>query len=571
MKWTKTFIQTLRENPQDAEIDSHKLLVRAGICRKTASGLFTFMPLGIRTLRKIENIVREEMDAAGALEILMPALQPAELWQKTGRWDTMGANMFRLKDRAERMMAMGPTAEEEVTDLMTNAISSYRQLPVTVYQIQTKFRDETRPRFGLMRSKEFIMKDAYSFDTDAEGADKSYWTMYKAYERIFARCGLKATPVQADGGDMGDSMTHEFHALADAGEDGIASCPVCGYAANLERAERKFEPVADPDCLAFSEVHTPGAKTIEQVSAFMGVPGSAFVKSLVYSVDGKPVMVCVPGDRDVNDVKLKRFLGAQKVELAGYDMVLEAAGANAGSVGPVKPADASLRIVADISLKFAKGRIVGANKDDYHLKDVDFTRDVKIAESDFADLIVCGAGDACPKCGKTMELKRGIEVGQVFKLGTKYTQAFNTVYKDEEANDKLCIMGCYGVGVTRTLQAVIEQSHDKDGIIWPASISPYQVVIDLLDPDDAEVVKVSDELEAKLEAMGVDVIVDDRAERPGVKFKDADLIGFTVRAVVGRKGLDKGGIEIKRRSEDKSQMKIVAPEDALSAITDALA
>ena len=270
-------------------------------------------------------------------------------------------------------------------------------------------------------------------------------------------------------------------------------------------------------------------------------------------------------------MKLKRFLGAQKVELAGFDMVLEAAGANAGSVGPVKPADASLRIVADISLKFAKGRIVGANKDDYHLKDVDFTRDVKIAESDFADLIVCGAGDACPKCGKTMELKRGIEVGQVFKLGTKYTQAFNTVYKDEEANDKLCIMGCYGVGVTRTLQAVIEQSHDKDGIIWPASISPYQVVIDLLDPDDTEVVKVSDELEAKLEAMGVDVIVDDRAERPGVKFKDADLIGFTVRAVVGRKGLDKGGIEIKRRSEDKSQMKIVPPEDAVSAITDALA
>ena len=318
MKWTKTFIQTLREDPQDAEIDSHKLLVRAGICRKTASGLFTFMPLGLRTLRKIEQIVREEMDAAGALEILLPALQPAELWQKTGRWDTMGANMFRLRDRAEHMMAMGPTAEEEVTDLMTNAISSYRQLPVTVYQIQTKFRDETRPRFGLMRSKEFIMKDAYSFDVDADGADKSYWIMYHAYERIFARCGLKATPVQADGGDMGDSMTHEFHALADAGEDGIACCPVCGYAANLERAERRFEATVDPDCEMYSEVHTPGAKTIEQVSAFMGVPGSAFVKSLIYAADGRPVMVCVPGDRDVNDVKLKRFLGAQKVELASY-------------------------------------------------------------------------------------------------------------------------------------------------------------------------------------------------------------------------------------------------------------
>ena len=571
MKWTKTFIQTLREDPQDAEIDSHKLLVRAGICRKTASGLFTFMPLGVRTLRKIEQIVREEMNAAGALEILMPALQPAELWQKTGRWDTMGANMFRLRDRAEHMMAMGPTAEEEVTDLMTNAISSYRQLPVTVYQIQTKFRDETRPRFGLMRSKEFIMKDAYSFDVDAEGADKSYWIMYHAYERIFARCGLKATPVQADGGDMGDSMTHEFHALADAGEDGIACCPVCGYAANLERAERKFEATVDPDCEMYSEVHTPGAKTIEQVSAFMGVPGSAFVKSLIYAADGKPVMVCVPGDRDVNDVKLKRFLGAQKVELASYEMVLAASGANAGSVGPVKPADASLRIVADQSLRGAKGRIVGANKDDYHLKNVDFARDVTIADGDFADLIICGAGDACPKCGKTMELKRGIEVGQVFKLGTKYTKAFNTVYKDEAASEKLCIMGCYGVGVTRTLQAVIEQSHDKDGIIWPASISPYQVVIDLLDPEDEAVAKVANELEAQLEAQGVDVIVDDRADRPGVKFKDADLIGFTVRAVVGKKGLEKGGVEVKRRSEDKSQMKIVPPAEAAAAIVAALA
>lgn len=569
MKWTKTFIQTLRENPQDAEIDSHKLLVRAGICRKTASGLFTFMPLGMRTLKKIEQIVREEMDAAGAIEILMPALQPAELWQKTGRWDTMGANMFRLKDRADHSMAMGPTAEEEVTDLMTNAISSYRQLPITVYQIQTKFRDETRPRFGLMRSKEFIMKDAYSFDVDAEGADRSYWNMYRAYERIFARCGLKATPVQADGGDMGDSMTHEFHALADAGEDGIACCPACGYAANLERAERMLATTqagADGASPAIEEVHTPGAKTIEQVSAFMGVPGSAFVKSLVYCADGKPVMVCVPGDREVNDVKVKRFLGAKRLELAGFDMVLAASGANAGSVGPVNPADSALRVIADRSLVGAHGRIVGANKDDYHLRNVDFDRDVKIAETDFADLVVCGAGDACPKCGKTMELKRGIEVGQVFKLGTKYTEAFRTVYKDEAAAEKLCIMGCYGVGVSRTLQAVIEQSHDKDGIIWPASISPYQVVIDLLDPADETVAKVADDIEAQLEAKGVDVIVDDRADRPGVKFKDADLIGFTVRVVVGKKGLEKGGVEIKRRADDKSLTRIVPPSEATDAI-----
>ena len=571
MRWTKMMINTLREDPGDAEIDSHKLLVRAGLVKKLAGGLYTFLPLGLRTLHKVERIVREEMDRTGAQEILMPILQPAELWKQTGRWDTMGANMFRLTDRAEHQMAMGPTAEEEVTDLMANIISSYRQLPVTVYQIQTKFRDETRPRFGLMRSKEFIMKDAYSFDVDAEAADKSYWTMYHAYERIFARCGLKATPVQADGGDMGDSLTHEFHALADAGEDGIACCPSCGYAANLERAERKFT-TAEPagDCPLPTEIHTPGAKTIDQVSAFMGVPGSAFVKSLVYDVDGKPVMVCVPGDRDVNDVKVKRFLGAKRAELANNAMVLDATGANAGSVGPVKPADGSLRIIADQSLRGAKGRIVGANKDDYHLKDVDFARDVKIADADFADLIVCGAGDLCPKCGKPMELKRGIEVGQVFKLGTKYTKAFNTVYKDEAASEKLCIMGCYGVGVTRTLQAVIEQSHDKDGIIWPAAISPYQVVIDLLDPDDEAVAKIAFDLERQLEEKGVDVIVDDRAERPGVKFKDADLIGFSVRAVVGKRGLEKGGVEVKRRSEDKSQMKIVPPAVAADAIAEAL-
>ena len=575
MKWSKMMIQTLREDPGDAEIDSHKLLVRAALVKKTAAGLFTFLPLGMRALRKVEAIVREEMDRAGAQELLMPILQPAELWQTTGRWETMGANMFKLKDRAQHDFALGPTAEEEVTDVVKSVVSSYRQLPVIVYQIQTKFRDETRPRFGLMRSKEFIMKDAYSFDVDAEAADKSYWTMYHAYERIFARCGLKATPVQADGGDMGDSLTHEFHALADAGEDGIACCPACGYAANLERAERKVKAQGEGEGVLESqplptEIHTPGAKTIDQVSAFMGVPGSAFVKSLVYDVDGKPVLVCVPGDRDVNDVKVKRFLGAKKVELANNAMVLDATGANAGSVGPVKPADASLRIIADQSLRGAKGRIVGANKDDYHLKDVDFTRDVKIADADFADLIVCGAGDLCPKCGKPMELKRGIEVGQVFKLGTKYTQAFHTVYKSETAEEKLCIMGCYGVGVTRTLQAVIEQSHDKDGIIWPASIAPYQVVIDLLDPDDAEVVKIAEELEKQLEAQGVDVIVDDRAERPGVKFKDADLIGFTVRAVVGKRGLEKGGVEVKRRAEDKSQMKIVPPAEAAAAIVAAL-
>ena len=580
MKWTKSLIQTLRENPGDAEIDSHRLLMRAGLARKVAGGLYAYLPLGMRSLKKIMEIVREEMDRAGALEIVSPILQPAELWRTTGRWDTMGPNMFKLRDRGEHEFALGPTAEEVFTDLAKSLVSSYRQLPVTIYQIQWKFRDETRPRFGLMRSKEFLMKDAYSFDTDAEGADKSYWNMYHAYERIYARCGLKAVPVQADGGDMGDSMTHEFHVLADAGEDGIAFCDGCGYAANLEKAERKMgngewgtgngeRGMGNGD--AYEEVATPNAKTIEEVASFLGLPADRFVKSLVYVADGKPVMVCVQGDRDVNEVKLKRFLGAKSVALADFGTVLKATGANAGFVGPVAPADASLKIVADIALKGAKGRIVGANKDDFHLKNVDLARDAKIADADYADLVIVKDGDICAKCGKPMAIKRGIEVGQVFKLGTKYSAAFNAVYKNDKLEDHVMIMGCYGVGVSRTLQAVIEQCHDKDGIIWPASVAPYQVIVENLDPDKPDVTKIADDLESALEAAGIDVIVDDRAERPGVKFKDADLIGFPVRVVVGAKGLANGGVEIKRRCDDKSKMQIVAPDAAVEAIKAALA
>ena len=570
MKWTKSMIQTLRDNPQDAEIDSHKLLVRAGIVKKLAGGLYTYLPLGMRSLKKVQEIIRQEMDRAGALEICMPILQPAELWKQSGRWESMGPGMFRVKDRAQHDYSMAPTAEETVTEVIRNVINSYRQLPVTVYQIQWKFRDEIRPRFGLMRSKEFLMKDAYSFDTTMEAADKSYMAMFEAYKRVFARCGLKAYPVEADTGDIGGKFSHEFHVLAEAGEDGIAFCETCGYAANLEKAERKVAVRSDADCPAYEEVHTPDAKTIEQVSKFMGVPGSAFVKSLIYNADGKPVMVCVPGDRDVNDVKLKHFLDVKKLELADFDTVLKASGANAGSVGPVKPADASIRIVCDQALKGAKGCIVGANKDDYHLKNVDLARDCNIADADFADLVVVRDGDICAKCGKPMVIKRGIEVGHVFKLGTKYTDAFNAVYKTDDLKEATMIMGCYGIGVSRTVQAVIEQSHDKDGIIWPASVAPYQVCISLLDPDQAEVAAVADKLEAELEAMGVDVIVDDRAERPGVKFKDADLIGFPVRVVVGAKGLANGGVEVKRRDQDKSQMKIVAPVEAAAAIKELL-
>ena len=570
MKWTKSLIQTLRENPGDAEIDSHKLLIRAGLARKVAGGLYAYLPLGMRTLRKIQQIVREEMDRAGALEIVTPILQPAELWRTTGRWDTMGPNMFKLRDRGEHEFALGPTAEEVFTDIAKGLVSSYRQLPVTIYQIQWKFRDETRPRFGLMRSKEFLMKDAYSFDVDAEGADRSYWNMYHAYERIYERCGLKAVPVQADGGDMGDSLTHEFHVLADAGEDGIAFCEGCGYAANLEKAERQAGPApVSPDSpvqpdLPCEEVPTPNARTIEEVAAFFGLPATAFVKTLVYVADGKPLMVCVPGDRDVNEVKLKRLVGAKSLALADSQTVEEVTGAPVGFAGPVKPARADVPIYADQALEGARGVVVGANTADAHLKNVDLARDARISR--YADLVVVRDGDICAKCGRPMAIRRGIEVGQVFKLGTKYSAAFNAVYKNDKLEEHVMIMGCYGVGVSRTLQAVIEQSHDKDGIIWPASVAPYQVVIECLDPDNAEVAKVSDGLESELEASGIDVLVDDRAERPGVKFKDADLIGFPVRVVVGAKGLANGGVEVKRRADDKSKTRIVAPAEAASAI-----
>ena len=570
MKWSKMMIQTLRDNPQDAEIDSHKLLVRAGLVKKVAGGLYTYLPLGMRALNKVQKIVREEMDRAGAQELVMPILQPAELWKTSGRWESMGPGMFRLQDRAQHDYALSPTAEEMVTEVVKSIVSSYRQLPLTVYQIQWKFRDEIRPRFGLMRSKEFLMKDAYSFDTSLEAADTSYMAMFNAYKRVFERCGLKAYPVEADTGDIGGKFSHEFHVLADSGEDGIAVCEACKYAANLEKAERKVAPRADAACPAMEVIATPGAKTIEQVSKFMGVPGSAFVKSLVYSADGKPVMVCVPGDRDVNEVKLKHFLDAKKVELADYETVLKASGANAGSVGPVKPADASLRIVCDQELKGAKGCIVGANKDDHHIKNVDLDRDCSIAAADYADLVIVRDGDICAKCGKPLVIKRGIEVGHVFKLGTKYTDAFKAVYKNDKLEEQVMVMGCYGIGVSRTVQAVIEQSHDKDGIIWPASVAPFQVVIENLDPDKPEVTQIADDLEKQLEEAGVDAIVDDRVERPGVKFKDADLIGFPVRVVVGAKGLANGGVEVKRRCDDKSKMKIVPVADALAAIKEAL-
>ena len=563
MKWSKYLIQTLRENPGDAEIDSHKLMVRSGLIKKMAGGLYTYLPLGMRVLKKVQQIVREEMDRAGAQEIVMPILQPAELWKATGRWEGMGPNMFKVKDRASHDYAMAPTAEEAVTDVMRGIVSSYRQLPCTVYQIQWKFRDEIRPRFGLMRSKEFLMKDAYSFDTTMEAADASYMAMFNAYKRVFARCGLNAVPVEADTGDIGGKFSHEFHVLADAGEDGIASCD-CGYAANLEKAERKVGVGSGSgSCGPIEEAPTP-AKTMDEMVEFFKVPATEMVKTLVYLADGKPVMFCVRGDRDLNEVKAKHLVDAKKFELADFDTVMKVTGAPIGYAGPVKP-KMEVDIYADQDLEHAKGMITGANLDgEIDLRNVDFDRDCKIKA--YADLVIVRDGDICPKCGRPMKIKRGIEVGHVFKLGKKYTDAMKGVYKTNDLKEETMVMGCYGIGVSRTMQAVIEQSHDKDGIIWPASVAPFQVVIENLDPDKEEVSKIADELESALEAAGIDCLVDDRVERPGVKFKDADLIGFPVRVVVGAKGLANGGVELKRRDQDKSQMKIVPSAEALEAI-----
>ena len=564
MRWTRSLITTLRDDPQEAEIASHKLMLRAAFIRKLSGGLYTFLPLGLRSLQKVERIVREEMNRAGALEILMPALQPSDLWEQSGRLSTMGPGMFKLKDRQERLMALGPTHEEVVTDLIAREVNSYRQLPCTVYQIQTKFRDEIRPRFGLMRAKEFIMKDAYSFDTSLEAADASYQAMYDAYVRIFKRCGLRTKAVEADTGDIGGKWSHEFMVMAESGEDGIVECAVCSYAANQERAERQVAALTDAACPPVAEIPTPGARTIDEVSAFLKCAPSKLIKTLLYTADGKPVAALVPGDRDVNEHKLKRALSCKKLELADDATIRKVTGAAVGFAGPV---GLTIPIYADQALRGATGRFTGANKDDTHLSNVDLARDAKVTE--FLDLAIVGEGDTCPRCNGLLRVVRGIEVGHVFKLGTKYSESFQAKYLNEKGLAELMVMGCYGIGVTRTLQAVIEQSHDKDGIIWPVSVAPYTVALLLLDPKDAAVTAAAEKLAGELEALGIDVLLDDREERPGVKFKDADLIGIPFRVVVGAKSLAKGGVEIKARTSKDFQM--IPAEQAAAKIAELVA
>ncbi len=549
MKWTKTLIPTLREAPSDAEIVSHKLLLRAGLIRKLAGGVYTFLPLGLRALRKVENIIREEMNRADAVEVLMPALQPTEIWEQSGRAETASNVLFKVKDSSGRNWFLSPTAEEVITTLAAGEINSYRQLPKNFYQVSSKFRDEIRPRFGLMRAKEFIMKDAYSFDTTDEGAMASYKKMYDAYKRVFDRCGVQNFPVEADTGVIGGNHSHEFMVPADTGENDVVFCEDCGYAANIEKATSGIPKTAGRELgAAVEKFATPGVVTIDALSkAPYSVAANRQIKTLVYIADSKPVLILIRGDDQLNETKFLARTGTVVARPATPEECFATLGAKPGSLGAVVNVPAGVRIIADERIRGANEMTTGANEDGFHLKNVSIERDIKV--SDWLDLRTVTAGEPCGKCGKSLKIRRAIEVGHVFKLGTKYSEKLGSYFLDEAGARNPCVMGCYGIGVTRTLQAIIEQCNDKDGIVWPMSVAPYQVCITpLAVTAEHPCMVVAEKLYAELTALGVDVILDDRDERPGVKFKDADLVGFPIRVSIGEKSLAKGEVEIKPRN-----------------------
>jgi len=539
------FLPTTKETPSDAEIVSHQLMLRAGMIRKLAGGIYAYLPLGYRVIRKVENIVREEMNRAGAQEVFMPAVQPAELWMESGRWDIYGKELLRVKDRHNRDYCIGPTHEEVITALVRDEIQTYRQLPRNLYQIQTKFRDEIRPRFGIMRSREFGMKDAYSFDADEEGVEESYKKMFDAYTRIFTRCGLSFRPVEADSGNIGGNFSHEFMVTAETGEDAMVHCTSCEYAANLEKAEifRPQEEAAHAmEYSPMEEVHTPDVRSIEEVCAFLDVEPRDVVKTMIFMSDGNPVAVLVRGDEDVNETKLRNYLGCNSLELAMEDTILQVTGSPRGFAGPI---GIKSRIIADYSLMAMKDFVVGANREGHHIKNCNIGRDFEI--KDYADLRIVREGDVCPRCGKELRIVRGIEVGHVFKLGIKYSKAMNATFLDRDGKEKYMIMGCYGIGIGRTAAACIEQNHDEDGIIWPMSIAPFQVIITPVNIKDENLSSTAEELYNSLTADGVEVILDDRDERAGVKFKDADLTGIPIRITVGARSLAEGKVEVRFR------------------------
>lgn len=565
MRTSKLYAPTLRQTPAEAEVPSHQLMLRAGFIRKVAGGVYTYLPLAWRTLRKIEQIIREEMEAKDGQELALPIVQPAELWKETGRWEVFGEEMFRLVDRHNREFCLGPTHEEIITDLVRNEVRSYKQLPLLLYQIQNKYRDEIRPRFGLMRGREFIMKDAYSFDKDEAGLDKSYKDMYDAYTNIFNRCGLTFRPVEADGGAIGNATTHEFTVLAETGESDIVYCEKCDYAANAEKSELK--PIVAPaeEELPLEKVNTPGTKTIEAVAEFLNTPIEKNIKAVIFQNE-KDQVICafVRGDHEVNDVKLQNITGAITLKMA-EESAIRAIGGVPGFMSPIGLSKDAIAVV-DATVMEMHNAVCGANEEDCHYKNANPKRD--FGDVIVADIRLIAQGDPCPHCGAPVKMTHGIEVGQVFKLGIKYSKALGATFLDENGKEKPLIMGCYGIGVSRTMAAAIEQFHDDNGIIWPASIAPFEVVIVPINAKDEAQMQIAEKLYADMKNAGIDVLLDDRKDRAGVKFKDADLIGYPVRITVSPKLLDANEVEIKvRRDGATSNVKV---DDCAQTVKDML-
>ncbi|MEJ5165974.1 MAG: proline--tRNA ligase [Thermoanaerobaculia bacterium] len=554
MRWSNYFLPTLKENPKDAEVVSHSLMLRSGMIKKAASGIYSILPLGWRSMKKLMNIVREELDRIGAVELIMPAIQPAELWMESGRWFKYGKELLRIKDRHERDFCFGPTHEEVITDILRDYIQSYKDLPVNLYQIQTKFRDEVRPRFGLIRQREFFMKDGYSFHSSEECLDRTYQDYYNAYRKIFERCRLEYTVVEADTGTIGGYQSHEFMVLAETGEDAIFFCPSCSYGANAEKAVSKLkEFIFDEKEKALEKVHTPQVHTVEEVSSFLGVPEEKIIKTMIYETEKAFYAVLIRGDRSINETKLKNFLDVQFLNLASEEKIERVTGGPMGFSGPLGLK--GIEIFADHSIKNIKNAVVGANEKDYHYVNVNMGRDFN--PSGWGDFQMVQRGDLCVNCNTPLQEYRGIEVGHIFKLGTKYSEPMKCLYIDEKGQKKPVIMGCYGLGIGRTLASAIEQSHDEKGIIWPLPLSPFSFIILSLNPEDKGVRELSDKIYQEMVQKGEEVFYDDREERAGVKFKDAELIGIPYQIIIGSKKAKENKVEIGiRKTGEKITMEV---------------
>ncbi|MCH7665045.1 MAG: proline--tRNA ligase [Acidobacteria bacterium] len=571
MRWSRFYLFTTREVPKDAEVTSHQLMVRAGMIRRVAAGIYSYLPLGWRSLSKLMAIVRRELDVAGCVELTMPAIQPAELWQESGRWEQYGKELLRMEDRHGREFCFGPTHEEVITEIVRKDVTSYRQLPVNLYQIQVKFRDEVRPRFGLMRGREFLMKDAYSFHATPESLEEAYAALGKAYERIFRACGLDFIKVEADSGAIGGSASHEFMVVADTGESLVLRCAGCDYAANQEKAGTSGlakSPAEDSAADDLAEgvrlEETPGKTTVEEVAAFLGVAPQRIVKTIIYRTEAGPVAVLVRGDREVNAIKLKNLLDVQELELADEALVEAVSGAPVGFAGPIGLE--GVRIVADRSVEGVTNFTCGANRADAHWVGANFGKDVHLDE--FHDLMLVADGDRCPNCDQNLVISHGIEVGHIFKLGTKYSEPMGCNYLDDRGQSHPMLMGCYGLGIGRTVAAAIEQNHDDKGIIWPLPLAPFEALVVPLNMNDQEVVQAAGKIYEELVEKRVDVLFDDRQERPGVKFNDADLIGIPIRLVVGSKSLANGEVEVSLRRDGEKQLVPLA--NAVEAMLDAI-